>query len=77
MNFAHGVFALALTYQAQGKPDQTREIIQTVVHDSIESNNIEKRTPRVFSRGVGRRERKTGGNRWCSYYMGRFEVFEE
>ncbi|MBW1836174.1 MAG: hypothetical protein JRF71_12585 [Deltaproteobacteria bacterium] len=39
MNFAHGSFALALTYQAQGKPGPAREIVRTVVRDSIETNN--------------------------------------
>ncbi|MGB5620061.1 MAG: hypothetical protein WBM78_24690 [Desulfobacterales bacterium] len=39
MNYAHGAFALALTYQAQGKQNQAREISRSVVIDAIESNN--------------------------------------
>jgi tetratricopeptide (TPR) repeat protein len=39
MNFAHSAFALALTYQAQGKPDQAREICNSVVAHAIETNN--------------------------------------
>jgi LuxR family maltose regulon positive regulatory protein len=39
INFAHAAFALALTYQAQGKSDQAREISRSVVVDSIQTNN--------------------------------------
>ncbi len=39
MNFAHSAFALALTYQAQGKPGQAREICNSVVVNSLETNN--------------------------------------
>jgi len=41
MNIAHGAFALALTYQAQGKPDQAREISRSVVNDAIQTNNTD------------------------------------
>ncbi len=41
INFAHSAFALALTYQAQGKPDRTTEISRSVVVDSIETNNAD------------------------------------
>jgi len=39
MNFAHSAFALALTYQAQGKPGQASEIGNSVVLNALETNN--------------------------------------
>ena len=41
MNFAHSGFALALTYQAQGKLDQAKEITESVLHNLIETNNTD------------------------------------
>ena len=41
INFAHSAFALALTYQAQRKPNRAKEISGSVVTDSIESNNAD------------------------------------
>jgi len=40
MQFAHSSFALALTYQAQGRPDRARAISREVVANSIETNNL-------------------------------------
>ena len=41
MNYAHSAFALALTYQAQGKRGLARKISKSVVVDSIETNNAD------------------------------------
>jgi len=41
MTFAHSAYALALIHQFQGKPDRAREIVQSVVQDSLETNNTD------------------------------------
>lgn len=49
INFAHSAFALALTYQGQGKPGLASEISQAVLADSIETNNVDMlQTARAF-----------------------------
>ncbi len=39
MNFAHSAFALALTYQAQGKTGQARELFNSIVVNALKTNN--------------------------------------
>jgi LuxR family maltose regulon positive regulatory protein len=39
-NFAFSAFALALTYQALGRPDQAREMAESVVNHALEIHNI-------------------------------------
>jgi LuxR family maltose regulon positive regulatory protein len=41
MNFAHSAFALALTYQAQGKLGKAREICNSVVVNALKTNNAD------------------------------------
>jgi LuxR family maltose regulon positive regulatory protein len=71
MNYAHGAFALALTYQAQGKPDLAREVSETVVHDSIETNNTDMlRVARGFEAELALRQgRLTESSRWLEKYQ--------
>ena len=39
-NFAHSAFALALSYQAQGRPSEAREVGELVVNYSLDTNNV-------------------------------------
>ncbi|MBT8405876.1 MAG: hypothetical protein KJP05_00340, partial [Deltaproteobacteria bacterium] len=70
INFAHSAFALALTYQAQRKPDQAREISRSVVADSIETNNEDiLQVARAFEAELAlRRGRFTKASQWVEKY---------
>ncbi len=71
MNFAHSAFALALTYQAQGKPDQALEIGRSIVHDAIESNNADiLRISRAFEAELALRQgHLTAAFQWLEKYQ--------
>jgi LuxR family maltose regulon positive regulatory protein len=71
MNFAHGAFALALTYEARGKPDQAREISQSVVYDSIETNNTDiLQVARAFEAELALRQGRFGeALQWANGYQ--------
>jgi hypothetical protein len=71
INFAHSAFALALTYQAQGKPDQASEISRSVVTDSIETNNADMlKVGRAFEAELALRQaRFTMVSRWVEKYQ--------
>ena len=79
MNFAHSAFALALTYQAQGKPDQAKEVSNSVVHDSIETNNADMlQIAKAFEAELALRQgRLTSASRWLEKYHAKpfFPVF--
>jgi tetratricopeptide (TPR) repeat protein len=71
MNFAHSTFALALRYQAQGKPDQARKISRSVVHDAIETNNADVlQVARAFEAELALRQgHLTTVSRWLKKYQ--------
>ena len=71
MNFAHSAFALALTYQAQGKPGQAGEISKSVVADSIETNNTDMlQIARAFEAELALRQgRLAEASRWVEKYQ--------
>jgi LuxR family maltose regulon positive regulatory protein len=71
INFAHAAFALALTYQAQGKSDQAREISRSVVVDSIQTNNEDMlRVAGAFEAElVLRQGRLADASRWVEKYQ--------
>jgi LuxR family maltose regulon positive regulatory protein len=70
MNFAHGAFALALTCQALGKPDEAKEIGRSVVIASIETHNSAMlRVARAFEAELALRQgRLTEASRWVRIY---------
>ncbi len=71
MNFAHSAFALALTYQAQGKPGQAGEISKSVVVDSTETNNADMlQAARAFEVELALRQgRLAEASRWVEKYQ--------
>lgn len=70
MNFAHSAFALALTYQAQGKPDQAREICNSVVADALETNNEDmQQVARAFEAELALRQ---GFLAEASHWLGKY-----
>jgi len=71
MNFAHSAFALALAYQAQGKPGQAREICNSVVANSLESNNEDMlRIARAFEADLALRQgRLAVAFQWAKGYQ--------
>jgi len=70
MNYAHNVFALSLTYQGQGKPDQAREISQSLVHDAVETHNAHMlQVARAFEAELALRQGDfTTASRWLGKY---------
>jgi hypothetical protein len=70
MNFAHKAFALALTYQAQGKSDQAREVGRSVVNDAIETNNADVlKISRAFEAELAFRQgHLTMASQWLKKY---------
>ena len=70
INFAHSAFALALTYQAQKKPDRAREVSKSVVVDSIETNNSDMlQVARGFEAELAlRQECLAEASRWVEKY---------
>lgn len=71
MNFAHSAFALALTYQAQKKAGRAREICNSVVVTSIESNNEDMlRIARAFEGDLALRQgRLAVAFQWAKGYQ--------
>jgi LuxR family maltose regulon positive regulatory protein len=71
MNFAHSAFALALTYQAQKKAGRAREICNSVVVNSIESNNEDMlRIARAFEADLALRQgRLAEAFQWAEGYQ--------
>jgi LuxR family maltose regulon positive regulatory protein len=70
MNFAHSAFALALTYQAQGKPGRAREVCNSVVVNSLESNNEDMlQIARAFEAELALRQGRLAESfRWVETY---------
>jgi LuxR family maltose regulon positive regulatory protein len=73
MNFAHSAFALALTYQAQKKTGRAREICNSVVVNSLESNNEDMlRIARAFEAELALRQgRLAEAFQWAKGYQAR------
>ena len=71
MNFAPSAFALALTYQAQGKPGRAREIGNSVLANSLESNNEDMlQVARAFEAELAlRRGRLAVAFQWSKGYQ--------
>jgi LuxR family maltose regulon positive regulatory protein len=71
MNFAHSAFALALTYQAQKKTGRAREICNSVVVNSLESNNEDMlRIARAFEADLALRQgRLAEAFQWAEGYQ--------
>jgi LuxR family maltose regulon positive regulatory protein len=71
MNFVHSAFALALTYQAQGKPDQAREICNSVVVNALESDNEDMlQIARAFEAELATRQGRFGvAFKWAKGYQ--------
>jgi LuxR family maltose regulon positive regulatory protein len=71
MNFAHSAFALALTYQAQKKAGRAREICNSVVVNSLESNNEDMlRIARAFEADLALRQgRLAEAFQWAKKYQ--------
>jgi LuxR family maltose regulon positive regulatory protein len=71
MNFAHSAFALALTYQAQKKAGRAREICNSVVVNSLESNNEDMlRVARAFEADLALRQgRLAVAFQWAKGYQ--------
>jgi LuxR family maltose regulon positive regulatory protein len=71
MNFAHSAFALALTYQAQKKTGRAREVCNSVVVNSLESNNEDMlRIARAFEAELALRQgRLAVAFRWAKGYQ--------
>jgi len=71
INFAHSAFALALTCQARGKPGQAGEISNSVVIDSIETNNTDMlQVARAFEAELTLRQgRLADASRWVEKYQ--------
>ena len=70
MNFAHSAYALALTYQARGKPNQAREVGRSVVNDAIETNNADMlKVARAFEVELALRQgHLTMASQWLEKY---------
>lgn len=71
MNFAHSAFALALTYQAQKKTGRAREVCNSVVVNSLESNNEDMlRIARAFEADLALRQgRLAEAFQWAEGYQ--------
>jgi len=71
MNFSHSAFALALTYQAQKKTSRAREVCNSVVVNSLESNNEDMlRIARAFEADLALRQgRLAVAFRWAKGYQ--------
>ncbi len=71
MNYAHSSFALALTYQAQGKRGLARKVSRSVVVDSIETNNTDMlQIAQTFEAELALRQgRLSMASRWVEKYQ--------
>ena len=71
MNYAHSAFALALTYQAQGKRGLARKTSKSVVVDSIETNNADmQQVARAFEAELALRQgRLAEAFKWAEGYQ--------
>jgi LuxR family maltose regulon positive regulatory protein len=69
-NFAHSAFALALTYQAQKKTGRAKEICNSVVVNSLESNNEDRlRIARAFEAELALRQGQLAvASQWLKNY---------
>jgi LuxR family maltose regulon positive regulatory protein len=70
MNYAHSAFALALTYQAQKKTGRAKEICNSVVVNSLESNNEDRlRIARAFAAELALRQGQLAvASQWLKNY---------